>query len=710
MSAFETVMDALRARGERVIARAGTARTRGLCHDGDSPDTVAIGIGHDKRVLVHCFKGCGADDYTHALGLAMADLYDTPKPPSGLGTVVTSYTYTDADGTVVQYVDRYQPKQFRPRLPDGTHKHPPKNERVLYRLPGVIAQAKAGGTVYVVEGEKDADRLTQAGAVATTMPGGTGMGWMEHYSEALLGADVAVIADRDPDGQGLTHARKVTASLQRHGIPHRILLAAVGKDVADHLAAGLGPGDLITPEQLDQAQADPPQEPEQDERLPEDEDVVDQKVNALIGELLDTDDLDNIPNLQPLIADMLFLDSLARVNGPSGHGKSFVTLDFAGCVGTGSDWHGHTTTQGLVIYLVAEGARGIRKRVRAWEQQYGMRMTGVKFLPRPIQAMDVEWLVLIEACRRLRPALIIGDTQARITVGVEENSATEMGRVVHRMEELRAQSGACVLLVHHKGLSGDHGRGSTAVKGAMQTELTVTKEGSRVMVATDKQKDTEELGKIGFTLTSVQLDGEADEEGRPITSAVLVPIDTPMPVSPGQIASWLESSGVPADWGRDRVTKVLVEAGIKARKEKIEEAVRIRKTKGMGADIYSDIPDNAGELAASRRRSRSSATHKDTQNGTDHLPQGGGSLQKVSCPTSGAGFQETPDQTCPQPPGQDLPPSSLNHLPPPSSFRRGQVGAAGAANRAENEPVCDVCGHRLDADWAARGHHTHLAC
>ncbi|WP_405359792.1 AAA family ATPase [Kitasatospora sp. NBC_00085] len=268
----------------------------------------------------------------------------------------------------------------------------------------------------------------------------------------------------------------------------------------------------------------------------EESDIAEQKVNALLAELLDTADLDSIANLEPLVADMLFLDSLGRMNGPSGHGKSFVALDFAGCVGTGLDWHGRRVRQGLVVYLVAEGARGIRKRVRAWEQVHGRKMTGVKFLPRPVQAVDIEWLVLIEACRRLGPLLIIVDTQARVTVGVEENSNTEMGKVIHRMEQLRANTGACVLLIHHKGLNGDHGRGASAVKGAMQTELTVTKEGkgpdTRVLLATDKQKDSEEIGRLSFWLRQVALDGEAEEDGRPVTSAVLVLDDADAPEPP----------------------------------------------------------------------------------------------------------------------------------------------------------------------------------
>jgi hypothetical protein len=265
-----------------------------------------------------------------------------------------------------------------------------------------------------------------------------------------------------------------------------------------------------------------------DAEEPADElDIGEQKVAALLAELLDTDDLDNIAPLQPVVSELLFLDSLARINGPSGHGKSFVSLDVAGHVAVGEPWHGRAVHQGIVIYLVAEGMRGIRKRVRAWEQHHGRKMNGVKFLPRPVQALDIEWHVLIEACRRLAPVLIIVDTQARVTVGVEENSATEMGRVIDRMEQLRTATGACVVLIHHKGLNGDHGRGSTAVKGAMQTELAVTKDNSSVYLATDKQKDSEEIGRLAFTLRQVAIDGEAEEDGRPVTSAVLVLDDAP---------------------------------------------------------------------------------------------------------------------------------------------------------------------------------------
>lgn len=316
------------------------------------------------------------------------------------------------------------------------------------------------------------------------------------------------------------------------------------------------------------------------------------RVKQMMAEFLDTDGLDSIPALTPIIDDVLFRDTLARVYGASGSFKSFMTLDFAGCVSTGTHWHGQPVHQGAVVYLVAEGGAGFRKRVRAWEQHHDRKMTGIRFLPRPVQAMDPEWLVLVEACKRIAPVLIVVDTQARVTVGVEENSNKEMGQVVDRMEQLRAASGACVLLVHHTGHDSDRGRGATAVKGALQTELGVERKNkglldTTVTLKTGKQKDDDEFADITFGLHQIVLNGEATQDGKPVTSIVLVPLN---PVSQPQartgqqgrieeIADALDAEKVPADWGRDRLRHKCSALGIKAENKLLSEVADFRRNR-----------------------------------------------------------------------------------------------------------------------------------
>ncbi|WP_067480650.1 AAA family ATPase [Actinomadura hibisca] len=225
--------------------------------------------------------------------------------------------------------------------------------------------------------------------------------------------------------------------------------------------------------------------------------------DQILGELLDGDGLDAIPAPEWLVAGWLERDSIARLNGPSGSGKSFVALDWAACVGAGQDWHGHQVRQGRSLYMIAEGADGFGQRKRAWESRSGRKLENVQFLARPLQATGPEWDAFVEACRRIGPDLIVIDTQARITVGVDENSALDMGVVVDRLETLRQATGACVVLVHHTGYEAARGRGSSAVPAAITSEFVMSGKPPSATLANPKQKNAEQTPDLALTFEQV---------------------------------------------------------------------------------------------------------------------------------------------------------------------------------------------------------------
>lgn len=131
----------------------------------------------------------------------------------------------------------------------------------------------------------------------------------------------------------------------------------------------------------------------------------------------------------------------------------------------------------------------------------GQTMDSVWFLPIAIQARtESEWAAFVALAVEVQPALVIVDTQARVTVGMEENSATDMGVFIDRAEQLRAATGACVLVVHHQGRQGDHMRGNTAMDGAATTIIRVTKEDEIVTVECAKQKDDAEFDPLSLRL------------------------------------------------------------------------------------------------------------------------------------------------------------------------------------------------------------------
>lgn len=160
--------------------------------------------------------------------------------------IITTYEYTDEAGKLLFEVVRFEPKDFRQRRPDG------KDwiwslkgvRRVLYRLPELQGQA----VVYLVEGEKDADRLSSLNLTATCCPGGAGK-WREDYTQQLVAAGVkSVVIFPDNDEAGRKHADQVAESTQKAGLQTKLVqlprLPEKG-DVFDWLAAGHGRDELI---------------------------------------------------------------------------------------------------------------------------------------------------------------------------------------------------------------------------------------------------------------------------------------------------------------------------------------------------------------------------------------------------------------------------------------------------------------------------------
>ena len=191
------------------VRGAGADRWMAKCpsHD-DNKASLSIGVGAEGRILLKCQAGCETADVVELLGLALGDLF-VAKPEGK--RIVATYSYYDEKGALLYEAVRYDPKDFRQRRPDGTggyHWNLQDTRRVLYRLPELLA-SKPGATVYVVEGEKDADALANMGLLATCNVGGAGK-WKPEYSKHLAGRWVIVLPDNDEPGRA--HAKQVIAS------------------------------------------------------------------------------------------------------------------------------------------------------------------------------------------------------------------------------------------------------------------------------------------------------------------------------------------------------------------------------------------------------------------------------------------------------------------------------------------------------------------
>ena len=158
-----------------------------------------------------CKKGGGAKELAELLGVGW----------SADREIVASYAYTDEDGELLYEVVRLtRPKDFWQRRPDGKGGWTWKTKgvrRVIYRLREVLAALLVGRTIFIVEGEKDADALASLELVATTNAGGAGK-WLKSCTDTLRGARVVILPDNDK--VGFDHAQLVAGKL--HGVAEEV--------------------------------------------------------------------------------------------------------------------------------------------------------------------------------------------------------------------------------------------------------------------------------------------------------------------------------------------------------------------------------------------------------------------------------------------------------------------------------------------------------
>ena len=207
--------------GPKRNGRGWTARCPG---HGDARPSLSIDTGDDGRVLLRCFAGCDWQGIIGALGLKAGALFadNGQHRQNGRPRIVAAYDYVDEHGELLSQVVRYQPKDFRQRRPNdaGGWVWSLKGvRRVLYRLPAIV-NAPAGTIIWIVEGEKDAARLADAGFVSTCCPGGAGK-WARVDDTALEGRDVVIVPDADDKGR--RHAQDVARRLRGRAASVRII-------------------------------------------------------------------------------------------------------------------------------------------------------------------------------------------------------------------------------------------------------------------------------------------------------------------------------------------------------------------------------------------------------------------------------------------------------------------------------------------------------
>ena len=220
----------------------------------------ATGDGGDVFDLIACHLALSIHTDFHRVLDAAADLLGRSRsapvrigkkpsaPVDELGPATAKWDYFDATGKLIAVVYRYDPpgqkKQFRP-WDAKRHKMAPPDPRPLYNQPGILRDAQ----VVLVEGEKCAQALIEAGIVATTAMHGANAPVDKTDWSPLSGKAVLIWPDRDKPGWNYA-AQAAQAILSAGAKSCHVLYppeeAAEGWDAADAIAEGFDVATFLT--------------------------------------------------------------------------------------------------------------------------------------------------------------------------------------------------------------------------------------------------------------------------------------------------------------------------------------------------------------------------------------------------------------------------------------------------------------------------------
>lgn len=357
------------------------------------------------------------------------------------------WRYENGDGTTAYEVCRFETpkgKTFRPVTKEtggwriGSMK---QGTRPLYRLPQLL-QAEPEETVFVVEGEKCADALTDLGLVATTSAHGArsapGTIWTP-----LAGKDVVLLPDNDgPGGEYARTVRQALAALTPPANLRVITLPGIdaigeGADVYDWLQ-GREPGNAR--EELLHLAAEAPVEPlSQDLML----------VVSAADWLLEPEP----PPPDYLLDGVFERQDKVLIVGPTKSRKSFLAMQLALCLTAGVPFIGLAVPHACRVLLIDLENRQdwVKRRLRKCAS--GLGLSSVQTGSLHIMCVRGERLDSVDhhienALHAYSPDVVIIDPVYKLDPD-DENDQASRKRLLAKLGELTVEIGCAVVLVHH---------------------------------------------------------------------------------------------------------------------------------------------------------------------------------------------------------------------------------------------------------------------
>jgi len=530
--------------------------------NGDRNPSLSV-TDADGKLLMKCHGGCSQHDVWAAvrdLGLLpqlsewveplvirpINGHHPAPRSPRQLH-LTDEWQYVDEHGVVLFVKQRFWTADAKGKtykllrvMPDNTRQASMQGARVIpYRLLDVLEAKLQAKPVFIAEGEKAADALASIGVFTSTSHTGAGS-WPAANSTWFTDLNIVLVPDNDQPGY--RYASLVASALLPIAKSIRLLALPVGhtQDAFEWVMAGGDKAQLMALCKGLQPVLDaesivylpPPAEdvePAIDLSLDAEAFEPEPAIELVPAEskirIEPWDSIEDEP-VEWLIQDVLPRRGFSALFGPPGSFKSFVALDIAHSIATGTPWMGkEVSTPGAVLYICGEGHGGVGARIRACRlhhrtapgaKVYVIRhQLNLRSSKEDIQQLHLAITQLVQR-EEIRFELVQVDTLARAFGGGNENDSSDMGAFIASLSKIQRLLDCALQIVHHVGKDITKGlRGHSSLLGALDTELELQRLDAALQdnqyagsgnITITKQKDGSDGAKYGFRMVKVNLD------------------------------------------------------------------------------------------------------------------------------------------------------------------------------------------------------------
>jgi hypothetical protein len=440
--------------------------------------------------------------------------------------IVAEYPYQDEYGVEQFQVVKFDPKDFRQRRRDKSQPGgwiwsvkgvPP----IPYRLPELKEAIALGNRIFIVEGEKDVERLLSLRLPATTNAGGAGK-WRPELTEVFRGFDgeVIIIPDKDPqkrdpktnepmfheDGRpilpGQDHAQYIAESLTAINVNVKVLelwkfwidMPDKG-DVSKWLDSGGGSPELLN-KYADQI---PEWSPQQRGNGHDKDAPVEVRALLPFQRLKSMADEIRLSIRDWILYGLLMRKQVTVLVAPSGAGKSLLTLQIGIACASGIAWGGWRLRRKKdaknggyrVLFINAEDdyeeiCRRLAAAMRVMPDGIDRELLAENFMVAEADKMVIAkfdprtknlvhdpkvYPSLVQAIKDNKIDIVVVDPFAE-TFSLDENSNNELKGAGVMWRGIARETNTALMLVHHTkkyatGMAGDvdAARGASALIG-----------------------------------------------------------------------------------------------------------------------------------------------------------------------------------------------------------------------------------------------------